>query len=135
MILFEDLKGLYYLFDFDASHGELLLRNHKYNEKLFNTDLRFKGVNQLNLTNRFYGIRISAIEPKIGVFVKNEIIEKFIFEVEDIRSGTKCYINSSAFGVYKNYFESKKSSLGDYSKENECLYWTSDDSILKKKYS
>ncbi|QDK82752.1 hypothetical protein EXU85_30750 [Spirosoma sp. KCTC 42546] len=136
MKLYEDLNGLYFLFDFNASHGELLLRKHK-SGGTFNTDIRFKGVHSLNVINRFRGLTIFAVTQVESILCDIGEASKFVFKLIDNKSQLECFINASAFGVYQNTLDSEVSSLGEFawSDENECLYWSGEDEQLSRAFN
>ncbi|OIN57392.1 hypothetical protein [Arsenicibacter rosenii] len=136
MKLYEDLNGLYFLFDFNASHGELLFRKHK-SDSTYNTDIRFKGVHSLNVTNRFRGLTIFAVNKSESILCDIVEASKFVFKLVDNKSQLECFINASAFGVYQNALDSEVSSLGEFawSNENKCLYWSGEDEQLSRTFN
>ncbi len=130
-ILFQDLSNKYILLDYFPTHSQLLIRRPKNKTIDYNTDIVFKPVKMMYLTDSFNGISISQLsEPEAVLDVKRKfkMITEYgykIFRIVD-SGNNEYYINAMVFGVFENKLELLKSILNNdlSAEQNKTLFWS-----------
>lgn len=130
-ILFQDLSNKYILLDYFPTHSQLLIRRPKNKTIDYNTDIVFKPVKMMYLTDSFNGISISQLserEAVLDVKRKFKMITEYgykIFRIVD-SGNNEYYINAMVFGVFENKLELLKSILNNdlSAEQNKTLFWS-----------
>lgn len=132
MVIFSDIANEFMILDYSPTHSQLLVRSMRNNNRDYNIDIVIKGVANLIVPSRFYGLEISLLEPGSDL---NQLVKMFNFNVnKDYRvfsinsSGRRYYINAMVFGVYFNRVPPNESSLGryDFGDLGEKILWFSE---------
>ena len=125
-VLYEDVIGDYFLLDYFPSHSEMVIRriNKADQSNIFNIDLFFKGVKNINLTTKFSGIKIykrlrTADLPLMTI----PFDAKNIYKIVD-GHGNVGFVDAFVFVVFHNKLDILTTSLGDFtwSKENKEIF-------------
>jgi hypothetical protein len=130
MVIYTDFQNEYKFLDFSLSHSQLLIRSLKTNNRNYNIDIFFKGVSILLMPIVLKGIEISLVEfdgvelvslKEYGFEVGED---HMLFSIKDSK-GKIYYINSMAFGVYRNTLEILETSIHryDFGSLGEKILW------------
>lgn len=111
--LYED-KGDYFLLDYSPGHSEMVIRriNKSDSENVFNIDLFFKGVHNIQLPTRMEDISIRKVARK-NVAFENPYNREAVYMIKD-KNGNTGFIDASVFIVFHNKLDILTSSLGDF---------------------
>jgi hypothetical protein len=125
-ILYEDIIGDYFLLDYSPSHSEMVIRRiSKTNQNdIFNIDLFFKAVKNINITPKLTGIKIyKSVRTADSPLMTSHLDRKSIYKIVD-GQGNVGYIDASVFVVFHNKLDILTTSLGEFtwSKENKEMF-------------
>lgn len=125
-ILYEDVIGDYFLLDYSPSHSEMVIRriNKADQSNIFNIDLFFKGVKNINLTAKFSGIKIyKSLRTADLPLMTIPFDAKNIYKIVD-GQGNVGYVDAFVFVIFQNKLDILTTSLGDFtwSKENKEIF-------------
>jgi hypothetical protein len=115
------------LYDYNVSHGELLIRSAKTQEHKKNIDVIFFGVKYIKLFVFLWGVSIINIDNSKLINFESELLDTHfsndtgnIFMISS--KGEKFYIVASYFKIYENDLNFGETSLGvltNKGRENE----------------
>ncbi|MGC4035844.1 MAG: hypothetical protein QM764_07775 [Chitinophagaceae bacterium] len=125
-LLYADLEGQYFLLDYSSSHSEMIIRriNKEDPDNVFNIDLFFKAVYNIQLATKLTGIKIYKItRHSENILMPNIVDRKEIYKIVD-REGNVGFIDASIFVVFHNTLGILTTSLGDFTwtKENREIF-------------
>ena len=125
-ILYEDIIGDYFLLDYSPSHSEMVIRriNKTDQNNIFNIDLFFKAVKNINLAPKFNGIKIyKSLRTADLPLMTLALNGKHIYKIVDSQ-GNVGYIDAYVFVVFQNKLDILTTSLGDFtwSEENKEMF-------------
>lgn len=110
------------VFDYFISHGQLLIRSKKEDNKKWNIDIIFFDTTFLQLFTMLYGLTISMVNK--DDFSNYDSVNKYLrydnsnlFEI--ISNNEKYYIAASFVKIYENELEFNETSLGMLHKGRE----------------
>lgn len=108
-------KRYFTVFDFQRSHGQLLIRSCKNEAFDTNIDIIFFGVQFIQLFTNLWGVSIKLSEDQD--IVKYELVRAYLKHGEnnlfEITSGKqKYYVAASFVKVFENNLEYEETSLG-----------------------
>ena len=109
-------KRHFTIFDFDISHGQLLLRASKDDDNINNIDIIFFGTRYIQLITSLLGVSIRLANDNQNLNNYNSLnsisdnLENHLFEINS--TDESFYIGASYFKVYENELEFKETSLG-----------------------
>jgi len=117
MILYKS-NANFQVFDFSATHSQLLLRSYKTKFRRYHIDIIFKAVNILLLPTSIETIEIKLLNDKEKIL---DLKTNFGFDDEHHHTFTvkdandrSFYINAMAFGIFHNELKHQDTSIGRY---------------------
>lgn len=121
-LLYSDTEGKYFLLDYSPNHSEMVIRriNKSDPDNIFNIDLFFKAVYNIQLGTKLTGIKIYKVIRNSGnILSSNPADRKEIYKIVD-GEGNFGFVDASVFAVFHNNLDILTTSLGDFtwSKEN-----------------
>lgn len=127
-LLYSDLEGQYFLLDYSPSHSEIIIRriNKADPDNVFNIDLFFKAVYNIQLATKLKGISIyKVVRLNEHIFIPNIVDRKEIYKIVD-GEGNVGFVDASVFVVFNNKLDILTTSLGDFTwtKENKEIFST-----------
>ena len=127
-LLYTDLEGKYFLLDYSPSHSEMIIRriNKADPDNVFNIDLFFKAVYNIQLGTKLTGIKVYKVDRNDATTsVPNVVDRKEIYKIIDAE-GNVGFVDASVFVVFHNNLDILTTSLGDFTwtKENKEIFST-----------
>ena len=127
-LLYTDLEGEYFLLDYSPSHSEMIIRriNKTDPDNVFNIDLFFKAVYNIQLGTKLTGIKVYKVDRNdAATSIPNVVDRKEIYKIID-DEGNVGFIDASVFVVFHNNLDILTTSLGDFTwtKENKEMFST-----------
>ena len=127
-LLYTDLEGKYFLLDYSPSHSEMILRriNNSDPNNLFNIDLFFKAVYNVQIGTKLTGIKVyKVVRDDKGITIPNLAQRIEIYKIVD-GEGNVGFIDASVFVVFHNNLDVLTTSLGDFTwtEENREIFST-----------
>ncbi len=127
-LLYTDLEGQYFMLDYSPSHSEMIIRriNKTDPDDVFNIDLFFKAVYNIQLGTKLTGIKVYKVSRHDeAISIPNLVNRKEIYKIVD-GEGNVGFIDASVFVVFHNNLDILTTSLGDYTwtKENKEMFST-----------
>ncbi len=120
-LLYSDLEGQYFLLDYSPSHSEMVIRrtNNKDAHDVFNIDLFFKAICNIQLPTKMEGVKIYRIDRRnTNIVMPNVANRKEIYKIVD-GEGNTGFVDASVFVVFQNSLDILETSLGDFTWTNE----------------
>lgn len=127
-LLYSDTEGKYFLLDYSPSHSEMVVRriNKTDANNIFNIDLFFKAVYNIQLGTKLTGIRIyKVVRNNENILIPNPADRKQIYKIVD-GEGNVGFVDASVFVVFHNNLDILTTSLGDFTwtRENKEVFST-----------
>jgi hypothetical protein len=125
-LLYTDLEGQYFLLDYSPGHCEMIIRriNKTDPDNVFNIDLFFKSVYNIQLGTKLSGIKVyKVVRNDETISIQNLVDRKEIYKIVD-GEGNVGFIDASVFVVFHNNLDILTTSLGDFTwtKENKEMF-------------
>jgi len=125
-LLYTDLEGQYFMLDYSPSHSEMIIRriNKTDPDNVFNIDLFFKAVYNIQLGTKLTGIKVYKVaRNEEANSIPNLVDRKEIYKIVD-GEGNVGFIDASVFVVFHNNLGILTTSLGDFTwtKENKEMF-------------
>ncbi|MBO9700459.1 MAG: hypothetical protein J7604_09645 [Sporocytophaga sp.] len=120
-LLYSDLNGKYFLLDYSPSHSEIVIRriNKSDSNNIFNIDLFFKSVDNMNIATKLSGINIYKVARNNDLdLMSNHYERKEIYKIVD-SVGNIGFVDAGVFVVFHNKLDLLTTSLGDFTWSNE----------------